>query len=384
VIRINRLAHFAEKARAIGTTPAIGSFGLLGHAGRIVNAVAADNQDELRGDAMTMRGPAGDAGSGGDPTIPLPARDLPPAVRGRLGPGGSYAAGGPGGAYGPGGFQGPGGPPGNEYGYLSATATVPPAQGYAYQPRALRPRRQRARRVLRRLAGTVVVLVLLALVAFGGLMAATPSAGNASQLAAEQASGHHVTYPGPPVPARFAAALTATEDWRFYSEPGIDVYAVVRVGFGYITGHGIGGGATLYQQLAKLLYTNGQSSPTDEAEQVALAVKLYLTYPRPKILQMYSDVAYFGNGDYGLTQASCGYFGVEPSRLSWPQAAMLAGMVQGPSVDDPLTHPANARTREEHVIGRLVATGKLTQAQANAALAIPLSGLVANAGGCAQ
>jgi Transglycosylase len=318
---------------------------------------------------MNMRGPAGETGSGGDPTIPLPSRDQYPAL-----PGG-FGSGAPGGARAPGG-------PGGEYSYVAATATVPARRGYAYQPTARGPRRRRGRRVLRRLAIAIVVLVLFAAVAFGGLMAATPSAGDASQLAAEQASAHDVAYPGPPVPARFAAALTATEDWRFYSEPGIDLYAVVRVGFGYMTGHGIGGGATLYQQLAKLLYTNGQSSATDEAEQVALAVKLYLTYSRPKILQMYSDVAYFGNGSYGLTQASCGYFGVEPSRMSWPQAAMLAGMVQGPSMDDPLTHPGNARAREEHVIGRLVATGKLTQAQANAALAVPLSSLVANAGGC--
>jgi membrane peptidoglycan carboxypeptidase len=56
--------------------------------------------------------------------------------------------------------------------------------------------------------------------------------------------------------------------------------------------------------------------------------------------------------------------------------------VQGPSEDDPLTNPAHARTREEHVIGRLVATGQLTQAQANTALAVPLPALLANAGGC--
>jgi membrane peptidoglycan carboxypeptidase len=330
----------------------------------MANAAAADNQDGLRGDAMTMRGPAGDGGSGGDPTVPLPARDLPTAVPRRFGPGGR------------------GRPGGSEFSYVAATATVPAGHGYAYQPHARGPRRHRVRRVLRRLVIAAVVLILLGVVAFGGLMAATPSAGNASQLAAEQASAHQVAYPGPAVPARFAAALTATEDWRFYSEPGIDVYAVARVGFGYVTGHGIGGGATLYQQLAKLLYTEGRSSPKDEATQVAVAIKLYLTYSRPKILQMYTDVVYFGNGFYGLSQASCGYFGVGPSSLSWPQAAMLAGMVQGPSLDDPLTHPANARIREEHVIGRLVATGKLTQAQASAALAVPLSSLVANAGGC--
>jgi penicillin-binding protein 1A len=228
-----------------------------------------------------------------------------------------------------------------------------------------------------------VTLALLGAAAFGGLMLMTPSAGNAHELVQAQDAAHQAAYPGPPVPARFAESLVATEDKRFYSEPGIDLFAVGRVAIGYVTGHGIQGGATLYQQLAKLLYTHGQSTPSDEAEQIALAVKLDLTYPKQQILQMYADLVYFGNSYYGLAAASCGYFGVQPAELSWPQAAMLAGMVQGPSLDDPLTHPANARAREIHVVGRLVATGKLTQAQGNAALAVPLSSLIAGAGlGC--
>jgi membrane peptidoglycan carboxypeptidase len=253
----------------------------------------------------------------------------------------------------------------------------------AKAPRA--PRRRRGRKLLWWTAVAFVTLALLAVVAFGGLMAVTPSADNAQQLVQAQDVAHHAVYPGPAVPARFAESLVATEDKRFYSEPGIDLYAVARVAVGYVTGHGIEGGATLYQQLAKLLYTNGQSTAPDEAEQIALAVKLYLGYSRPQILQMYAEVVYFGNDDYGLEAASCGYFGVQPADLSWPQAAMLAGMVQGPSLDDPLTHPANARTREVHVVGRLVATGKLTEAQGKAALAVPLSTLIAGAGqGCSS
>lgn len=295
---------------------------------------------------MTVRGTAGDGGLGNDPTIPLPVVIAGPAA-------GTVA-------------------PRRQY--------IPPAYGppvYGYRP-------HRGRRWLRRIVGTIVVLVLLAILAFGSLLLVTPSVGNAPALTREQDLAHHVTYPGPPVPARFAASLVATEDHRFYSEPGIDLYAVARVGASFLQGNGIQGGATIYQQLAKMLYTGGRSdSAKIEAEQVALAVKLYWTYSRPQILRMYADVAYFGNNDYGLVNAACGYFGVRPARMSWPQAAMLAGMVQGPSVDDPLTHPANARAREEHVIGRLVATGKLTQAQADAALAVPLSRLTARAGqGC--
>lgn len=265
-------------------------------------------------------------------------------------------------------------------------AVPPPAHArYApppgYRPDRIRPRR-RLRKLLRRTAGFVIGMAVLAAVAFGGLLLVTPSAGNAEALVRAQDTEHHAVYPGPPVAPRFAAALVATEDHRFYSEPGIDVFAVGRVGLSYATGHGDQGGATLYQQLAKLLYTQGRSGASVEAEQVALAVKLYLSYSRQQILQMYADVVYFGNGYYGLAAASCGYFGVQPASLSWPQAALLAGLVQGPSEDDPLTNPAHARTREEHVIGRLVATGQLTQAQANTALAVPLPALLANAGGC--
>ncbi len=313
---------------------------------------------------MTVWGPAGESGRGSDATIPLPVGDLPDPGPAATSPVVDPVTAGRG--YAP-------------EGYGRATyGRSPGAPGARY------PRRRRARRLLLRATGVVVSLVLLAIMAFGALLLVTPSAGNAPALVRAQDLAHHVAYPGPPVPARFAAALVATEDKRFYTEPGIDLFAVGRVGISYVLGHGIQGGATLYQQLAKLLYTHGSSaSAADEAEQVALAVKLYLTYPKQQILQMYSNVAYFGNGSYGLAAASCGYFGVRPAAMSWPQAALLAGMVQGPSLDDPLTNPANARAREVHVVGRLVATGKLTPAQGRAALAVQLSSLVSRAGqGC--
>jgi hypothetical protein len=339
----------------IGTPLANRSFGLLGTVGRIAIALAAASQGRTFGaGTMTTWGPAGETGPGGDSTLPLPAADLSSPGTGRAAP--------PAGAV---------------------------SSGRAYVPVSGRPVREygrrRGRRPLRWAVAVVVTLALLGAVAFGGLMLVTPSAGNAEQLVQAQDQAHNAVYPGPAVPARFAESLVATEDKRFYSEPGIDLYAVVRVGFSYVTGHGIQGGATLYQQLAKLLYTRGQSTASDEAEQIALAVKLYLGYSRPQILQMYADVVYFGNNYYGLAAASCGYFGVPPADLSWAQAAMLAGMVQGPSLDDPLTHPANARARETHVVGRLVATGRLSKAQASAALAVPLPELIAGAGqGCSS
>jgi membrane peptidoglycan carboxypeptidase len=293
-------------------------------------------------------------------------------------------------------------PPGGESGCRPGEATAPLPVSHSGEPppeeagqwfpwsetglpQTWRPTRRRGRwrRALRATVITVLSLVLLSVLGFAVLLLVTPSVSNARALARAQDQAHHASYPGPPVPRRFAAALVATEDHRFYSEPGIDPIAIVRVILAKLTGRGDQGGATLYQQLAKMLYTPGQTGLRIEAEQVALAVKLKYAYSGKQILRMYASVVYFGQGFYGLQAASCGYFGTEPARLSWPEAALLAGLVQGPSADDPLAHQAQARAREMHVIGRLVATGALTQAQARAALSVSMRSLIRNAGrGC--
>jgi membrane peptidoglycan carboxypeptidase len=235
------------------------------------------------------------------------------------------------------------------------------------------PPRRRGGRVIRRILAVLGVIVLLIIVGFGGLLLLTPSAGDAQQLARAQDRAHGVAYPGPPVPARFAKSLVATEDHRFYSDPGVDPFAVGRVVLGYLKGNGgQQGGATITQQLAKMLYTPGASNPTAEAEQVAMAIKLNFTYSKAQILQMYADVAYYGQNYYSLGAASCGYFGVPPSGMTWSQAALMAGIVQAPSSYDPLVNPAAAHSREAHVLGRLVATGVLTKSRASAALSQPL------------
>jgi len=222
---------------------------------------------------------------------------------------------------------------------------------------------------------------MVLVVGFAAIMLATPSVGNAWSLARAQARAHHSEFPGPAVPARFNAALISTEDHRFASEPGFDPFALGRVALSVVTGRDQGG-ATLYQQLAKLLYGPGHGRLTVELYEVALGIKLKFSYSGSQILRMYSDVAYFGHGYYGLAAASCGYFGRQPGSLSWPQAAVLAGLVQAPSAYDPLEHPALARSREGHVLGRLVATRALTARQAAAALAVPMDRLLAPARGC--
>ena len=218
--------------------------------------------------------------------------------------------------------------------------------------------------------GLVVLLVLAA--AIGLLFVFTPSAGEATALVQDQAGQHGIGYPGAPVPGYFAQALVATEDKRFYSDPGVDPLAIGRVVLAKVAGKQDQGGSTIAQQLAKMLYTQGRSGVKVELEQVTLAVKLNMTYTKAQILQMYSEVAYYGHGYYGLEQASCGYFGHPPAALTLVQAAMLAGAVNAPTYDDPLTYPAQARARLVHVLGRMEAVGYLTPQQESGALKAPL------------
>ena len=244
------------------------------------------------------------------------------------------------------------------------------------------PAKSRARRYLKRAGITLVVLIVIAAIGIGFLWIDTPSAGDAPQLAQAQAAQHGIAYPGPPVPANFARPLIATEDKRFYSEPGVDILAVGRVAWSEVTGGSDQGGATLEQQLAKLLYTPVQTGFDAELKQVVLAFKIDSTYSKPQIMALYAEVAYYGHGYYGLQQASCGYFGHPAADLTVTQGAMLAGVVNAPSLDDPIADPVSARQRLEHVISRMVAVGDLTSYQGKAALSASLGIVPRDQAGC--
>ena len=166
-------------------------------------------------------------------------------------------------------------------------------------------------------------------------------------------------------------AIIATENGRFESDFGVDVVSLARTVFNTARGNSDTGAATLEMQLAKNLYLP-RSDIRARLGQVVLAFKLDARYPKSDILRMYLGSVYFGHGYYGLPSASQGYFGLPPERLSWAQASLLAGLVQAPSDYDPYLRLDLAKSRQRHVLDRLVATGELTAAAANAAAAAPL------------
>ncbi len=234
-------------------------------------------------------------------------------------------------------------------------------------------RRGRAARLLRRLVALGLGAVLLAVAAVGAAWPLTPSVADARQRIAARLAAHGAVDPGVlPVPDKVGTAILATEDSRFRSHPGVDALGVLRAVVPLAGGAQDAGGATLDQQLAKNLWT-GDGGLLVKAEQVELAFKLEALYSKDQILQMYLAEVYFGHGFYGLDAAARGYFGAAPSALTWPQASMLAGLVQAPSAFDPYLHLDLAKQRQRHVLDRLVATHALTATQADQAFRAPLA-----------
>ena len=170
---------------------------------------------------------------------------------------------------------------------------------------------------------------------------------------------------------RIAEAIVAVEDGSFYSNNGVDVRALMRAALGFVTGSDAGG-STIEVQLAHLAFPGPTSGVWGRVHRVTLALQMDTHFSKPAILSMYLDAAYFGHGFYGIAAASHGYFGVVPSQLTWPQAALLAGLVQAPSALDPLEHPAAALNRRNYVLQRLADVGAISPSPAHTLAQTPL------------
>ncbi len=236
-------------------------------------------------------------------------------------------------------------------------------------------RRRRRTWLIRLLIGLVLLLTIIA-GGMLGILAVTPSGATAPARVRALLASHSAPSDGGQVPAKVGVALLAVEDSRYRTDWAIDAQGTIRAMWGVMTANPNEGGATIEVQLAKLLYTPRRSDPVALTEQVAVAIKLDHDFSKTRILAMYLDAAYFGDGAYGVTQAARHYFGVDPDQLNWGQATLLAGLVQAPSRYDPHGHLGEALLRRKRVLDRLVAVGTFTRVQADSVAAEPLNPVV--------
>ncbi|MGN6246438.1 MAG: transglycosylase domain-containing protein [Motilibacteraceae bacterium] len=197
-------------------------------------------------------------------------------------------------------------------------------------------------------------------------------------------------------------AIVGIEDSRFYEHGGMDLRGTVRAVVNNSSGDSVQGGSTLTQQYVKLvLLEQATAKGNEDAAQEAVArsgvqgyarklrelryaIALEEKLTKPQILERYLNIAYFGSGAYGVEAASRHYFSVPAAKLSLPQAAMLAGIVNSPGAYDPTLHPQAAKDRRNVVLARMAELGYITPAQADQAAASPVKLTVSKApNGCA-
>lgn len=226
---------------------------------------------------------------------------------------------------------------------------------------------------MRKLLLLGVPMMLLAGVAIGAAcLSSLPAVGGAPARVRAILAAHGGRLEAGPPPARLADAAVAVEDEHFYSNVAVNIAdGAGRAAVAAAQGGGDPGGSTIGQQLAKLLYPHG-SGLGGTLEEIGLAVKLSLDYSQAQVLSMYLNAAYFGNGFWGEAAAARGYFGRSPRRLTWAQAATLAGLLQAPSAYDPLRHPRAARARQRQVVDQLVDNRYLSPRRGRRTLAEPL------------
>ena len=155
-------------------------------------------------------------------------------------------------------------------------------------------------------------------------------------------------------------AIVAIEDKRFYEHSGVDLHAIGRALLADVEHKSVvQGGSTITQQFIKNAYVADNRSIARKLKEAALAWQLEQRHRNDKdwILTAYLNTIYFGNGAYGIGQAALTYFQKPASKLTLPEAALLAGIPRDPSLFDPVTNPKAAKERRRVVLDQMLQQG---------------------------
>lgn len=170
-------------------------------------------------------------------------------------------------------------------------------------------------------------------------------------------------------------AVLAVEDARFYEHPGIDAYGVVRALVNNLRGGNLEGASTITQQLVRNTVLAGEMDEISirrKAREAYLALELEKMYSKDDILLAYLNTVNFGAGAYGIEAAAQRYFSKPASELTLAESALLAGIPQSPTYNDPLQYPVSAENRRSIVLQRMLSEHVITEEEYRAADASPI------------
>lgn len=252
----------------------------------------------------------------------------------------------------------------------------------------------RIRRWLGWILATLVVLAVLGAIAAGGLYYAIssklPDVQSLKQVELQEPMyvyssdgrlmavyGETRRYPiqMKEVPERLKQAFLATEDARFYEHGGVDYKGIARAVWllASTDAKRVPGGSTITQQVARQFFLNSEYSYTRKLAEILLARKIEGELTKDEIFELYLNKSFFGNRAYGVGAAAEYYYGKKMADLSLDEMASLAGIPKFPSSGNPISNPERARERRDYyVLQRMADLGFVTQAEADAAKAVPM------------
>lgn len=164
-------------------------------------------------------------------------------------------------------------------------------------------------------------------------------------------------------------AILAAEDHHFYEHHGVNPLSIVRAFMANAkAGHVVEGGSTITQQLVKnLFFEDAGRTVGRKVKEAFISYEIERRYPKDKILEMYLNQVYFGNGGYGIERGASRYFDKSAANLTVAESAFLAGLVKAPSDYADVSNRKAAISRQRDIIDKMVEYGYITKSQADAA-----------------
>ena len=160
-------------------------------------------------------------------------------------------------------------------------------------------------------------------------------------------------------------AVISVEDHRYYDHGPVDFIAIGRAIFTNIqNGKFQEGGSTITQQVAKNVILSQERSWIRKIAEIFAAYDLEKNYSKREIFELYVTTSYFGDGYYGIYEASFGYYDKSPKDLNLDEASMLAGVPNAPSVYAPTVNLNLAKKRQYHVLNKMLEYGYITKDEA--------------------
>ena len=198
-------------------------------------------------------------------------------------------------------------------------------------------------------------------------------------LIAEYAKERRIFVPINTVPNLLIGAFLSAEDKRFYDHNGIDPAGMMRAGYKAAMNmiqrrdRRAEGASTITQQVAKNFLLSSDRTVERKLKEAILAIRIERAMDKDKILQLYLNEIYLGLGAYGVAAASLNYFNKELKDLGIEEMAYLAALPKGPNNYHPFRRTKEATARRNAIIGLMAENGYITEAQATAAAAKPLT-----------